>query len=346
MVTLIKKDTNSPPKLSMQWNSSLVQEKISFNFKNPDLLFLCLSDPSYAKQINQPERDNERLEALGEVLLDLIIIDYLYHHFPYLTISKIKALRDKLLEKEKLTNLWFNLGLGENYPFLSSNEERHRLRVKKSNPFEKSFKALVGAIHIDRGFSQSYNWVNKQLIAPLLERHQKDDKERVDAEKQLTLLGDTLLKVVTFDYLYRLLPYVNPGRLRKLSKTLISKKQQTEYCKKLATEDWEIITTEQDKISKKSFPSLFGAMFIHFDHENPKTRYRNSRKWFRENYINEDDVLYEAISLLLKDGIPQKWIIREILGYKSKDYDRGRTRFHEIMDQSSDNTISVEDEEE
>ncbi|WP_107669647.1 ribonuclease III domain-containing protein [Cyanothece sp. BG0011] len=319
----------------MQWNSSPVETKISLNFKNPDLLFLALSDPSYAKQINQPESDNQRLESLGETLLDLIIIDYLYHHFPYLTISKMTALQDKLSAKEKLTNLWFSLGLGESYPFLDVNQERHRLRVKPSNPFEKSLKALVGAIHIDRGFSHSYNWINKHLMAPLLERHQKDDLERVNPEKQLNLLGSTLLNVVSFDYLYRLLPYVNPGRLKTLSKRLISKKQQTEYLKKVATEDWEMITTEQDKISKKSFPSLVGAMFIHFDHENPKTRYRNSRKWFKENFMDEDKILYEAIASLLKDGIPQKWIIREILGYKSKDYDRGRARFHELMDQSS-----------
>ena len=327
----------------MQWNSSLVQEKISFNFKNPDLLFLCLTDPSYGKQINQAKSDNERLESLGETLLALIVIDYLYHHFPYLTISKMTALRDKLLDNERLTNLWFSLGLGESYPFLNVNEERHRLRVKRNNPFEKSLKALVGAIHIDRGFSQAYNWVNKQLIAPLLERHQKDDKARVNPEQQLNLLGKTLLKVVSQDYLYRLLPYVSPGRLNKLSKILISKKQQTEYLNKITTEDWEIITTEQDKISKKSFPSFFGAMFIHFDNENPKTRYRNSQKWFRENCINEEEVLYEAIALLLKDGIPQKWIIREILGYKSKDYNRGRERFHELMDQSSDTIISEEE---
>ncbi|EAZ89892.1 ribonuclease III domain-containing protein [Crocosphaera chwakensis] len=328
----------------MQWNSSLVQEKISFNFKNPELLFLSLSDPSYGKQINQPGSDNERLESLGETVLDLIIIDYLYHHFPYLTISKMTALRDKLSEKERLTNLWFGLGLGESYPFLDVNEERHRLRVKSSNPFEKSLKALVGAIHIDRGFSQSYNWVNKQLIAPLLERHQKDDKERVNPEKQVNLLGTTCLRTIAFDYLYRLLPYVSPGILNKLSKRLISKKQQIEYLKKLTKEDWKKITFEQDKISKKSFPSFIGAMFIYFDNENPKTRYRNSRKWFRENCINEDEVLYEAISLLLKEGIPQKWIIREILGYKSKNYDQGRERFYEIMDQSDTKHISGEEE--
>ncbi|MEL4894377.1 ribonuclease III domain-containing protein [Crocosphaera sp. Alani8] len=323
----------------MQWNSSLVQEKISFNFKNTDLLFLSLSDPSYGKQINQPDSDNQRLESLGDTLLELIVIDYLYHHFPYLSISKMTALRDKLLDKEKLTTLWFSLGLGESYPFLDVNQERHRLRVQPSNPFEKSLKALVGAMHIDRGFSQSYNWFNKHLIAPILERHQKGHLERVTPEKQLNLLGSSLLKVTSFDYLYRLLPYVEPAKLKKLSKTLTSKKQQTEYLKKLTEEDWEIINIQQNTISKKSFPSVFGAMFIHFDSENPKTRYRNSRKWFKENFIDEDEILYDAIASLLRDGIPQKWIIREILGYKSKNYDQGRQRFYELMDQSSSTIV-------
>ena len=215
----------------MQWNSSLVQEKISFNFKNTDLLFLSLSDPSYGKQINQPDSDNQRLESLGENLLPLIIIDYLYHHFPYLSLSKMIALRDKFLEKERLTNLWFSLGLGESYPFLDVQQERHLLRVNNTNPFEKSLKALIAAIHVDRGFSHAYNWVNKHLIAPLLAKHEKDDLERVNPDKQLNLLGSILLTEVALDYLYSLLPYVKPGQLKKLSKTLTSKKQQTEYIK-------------------------------------------------------------------------------------------------------------------
>ncbi len=46
----------------MQWNSSLVQEKLVSTLKTPYCFFLSLSDPSYGKQINEPESDNERLE--------------------------------------------------------------------------------------------------------------------------------------------------------------------------------------------------------------------------------------------------------------------------------------------
>ncbi|MEA5535452.1 ribonuclease III domain-containing protein [Crocosphaera sp. XPORK-15E] len=328
----------------MDWNSSTVEEKISFNFKNPDLLFLSLTHPSYAKQIDQPENDNERLEYLGDNLLNFIIVDYLYHHFPYLTISKFTALRDKLSEGERLTKLWFNLGLGESYPFIVTKEERHRLRVKNSNPFEKTLKALVGAIHIDRGFSQAYNWINKQLIAPLLERHQKDSKERISPEKQVKLLGDTLFSAIIIDYLYDLLPYVNPGRLSKLAKTLMTKEKQAKYISKISPEDWEIITARNEKTSKTSFPTLLGTIYLHFEQKNHRTRYQNTQKWLIENCLDQEELLQETITLLLKDGVPQKWIVNEILGYKGKNYDQGRKRFHELMDQSGEIKIDAEEE--
>ena len=62
-------------------------------------------------------------------------------------------------------------------PFLDLKEERHRLRVKRSNPFEKACKALIGAIYLDRGFSQTRNWLQKRLIVPLLKKYLKPELE-------------------------------------------------------------------------------------------------------------------------------------------------------------------------
>ncbi|GBF82216.1 ribonuclease III domain-containing protein [Aphanothece sacrum] len=315
----------------MEWNSEIVENKISIQFKNSELLFLALTHSSYAQQINTPEKDNERLEFLGDKILNLVIVDYLYHHFPYLPMTKFTALRDKLMEGERLTQVWFKLGLGEGYPFIALTEERHRLKVKRNNPFEKALKAIIGAIHLDRGFSQSYNWVNKQLMASLLGRHQQDAKERFSPDKQLQLLGDTLLKAIMIDYLYRLLPYVNPTRLTKLSKEFISKEKQTKYLSGIEI-DPKVITPENEKVIKKSFPALLGAMYLSFETQNSKTRFAKSSDWLIKKVIDEDDVLREAIALLLKEEVPQKWIIKEVLGYDSKDYDAGRERFHKLME--------------
>lgn len=266
--------------------------------------------------------------------MELIITNYLYQNCSYLAVSKLTALRNKLEEGEKLTNLWFKLGLGENFPLLAMKDERHRLRIKQNNPFEKAFKALVGAIYLDRGLFQTFNWIKKQLIAPLLARHLKKIKDRADPKKQLQFLGDVLCNAMIADYLYRLFPYVNPVYLGKIANKLVVKEQQNKYISQLTSEDWKIIDTENEEISKKLFTSLLAAMYIHFDQQNCKTSFRETGSWWIDRCIDQDEIWSELITLLVKDGVPQKWIIRRVMGYKSKDYNEGRKRFHELIESS------------
>ena len=318
----------------MNWKPAPLQDKIGIHFKDSDLLFESLIHPSYAQQVNQPENDNKRLEYLGEKILELIITNYLYQNCPYLAVSKLTALRDKLEEGERLTELWFKLGLGEDFPFLAIKDERYLLRIKRNNPFEKALKALVGAIHLDRGLSQTSNWVRKQLINPLLARHLKEIKDRSDPQKQLQFLGDALFKAIVADYLYQIFPYVNPGRLNKVAKKLVVREQQNKYIEQLTPKDWEIINTENKKISRKSFPSLLAVIYLYFDQQNSKTSFRETRGWWADKYIDEDEIWNELITLLIKDGIPQKSIIRRVMGYASKDYNEGRERFHKLIEYS------------
>ncbi|YAI82558.1 MAG: ribonuclease III domain-containing protein [cyanobacterium endosymbiont of Rhopalodia sterrenbergii] len=324
----------------MNWNPAYLEDIIGVRFKNSDLLFESMIHPSYAQQVNRSENNNERLEYLGETILEFIMTNYLYQNCSYLAVSKLVTLRNKLQENEKFTDLWFKLGLGESFPFLAVKDERHSLRIKRNNPFEKALKALVGAIHLDRGSSQSFNWVKKQLIAPLLARHLKKIKNRSDPEKQLQFLGEALFKAIVTDYVYRLFPYVNPYFLSKINKKLVNKEQQSKYIDQLTSEDWKIIDTETEKIHKKSFASLLAAIYLHFDKQNSKISFRKTCSWWVDKCINEDEIWRELIALLIKDGIPQKWIIRQVMGYESKDYNEGRERFHELIKSSEiDNVI-------
>ncbi|MGP0128287.1 MAG: ribonuclease III domain-containing protein [cyanobacterium endosymbiont of Rhopalodia musculus] len=328
----------------MDWKPASLQDKIGVHFKNSDLLFESLIHPSYAQQLNRSENNNERLEYLGEKILELIITNYLYQNCSYLAVSKLTTLRDKLEEGEKLTNLWFRLGLGESFPFLATKDERHRLRIKRNNPFEKALKALVGAIHIDRGLPQTSNWVKKQLIAPLLAHHLKKIQDRSNPKKQLQFLGNALFNAIVADYFYQLFPYVNPSFLSKIAKKLVVKEQQNKYINKLTLEDWKIIDTESEKICEKSFTGLLAAIYLHFDQQNSKTSFRETGSWWVNKCIDEDEIWRELITLLVKDGVPQKWIIRQVMGYESKDYNEGRKRFHELMESSKiDNEIRVGD---
>ena len=315
----------------MEWNQSRVEDKIGIKFKKSEILFLALIHPSYAQQTGDPENNNQRLELLGEAILNLVVVDYLYNNCPYLEVSKLSALRDKLVEEERLTKLWFQLGLGDAYPFLGLKDDRYLLRQRRKNPFQDALKALVGAIHIDRGFSQARNWLKKHLIAPLLERHLKKIKERSSVDKQLKFLGNPLLKAIETDYLYRHFPEVEPSKLINLSKKLVSKERRTDYLNQLQTEDWTLITQEYENVSKKSFNALLAAIYLNFGSGKSKSDFKKTGDWFAERFVDDEEILKSAITLLLKDGKPQKWIIRNVMGYESKRYNEGKERFKELM---------------
>ena len=311
--------------MSNNWDSSRVESKISINFKHDETLRLALIHPSYAKQIQEPE-DNLRLEFLGEAILSLVLVDYIYWHFSHFQVGKQKALRDKLSEPNRLTNLWYDLQLGESYPFLGLKEERHRLRVKQSNPFEKAFKALVGAIYIDRGFSQARNWLHKHLIVPLLKRYLKSELEHCASDKQVEFLGETVLEAITIDYLYHHILQANPTKLKPLARKLTTKESQNKYLK--LSDAWNKLLG--DRPLPKSFKILLGQVYLHFNEQNAKSGFAQTSSYFAEHCLDDDEIMFEAIAQLLKDGKSQKWIIHEVMGYPSNQYDLGREKYYEL----------------
>lgn len=316
----------------MEWKPESLESQIGIQFKHSDTLYLALMHPSYAEQIGNPEQNNDRLKFLGDAITNLAIAEYLYQNCPYLEVVNLKGLRDKLVEGQRLTKLWYQMGLGEAYPLLGLTQERHRLRLQNHNPFEEALVALVGAIHCDRGFSQARNWLVKQLIAPLLERHLKPIKERVSPNKQLRFLGEAVLKGIVADYLYSHLPNVKVDRLNGLFREMISKESQSNAIQTLSTEDLTALNLGNDKIFSKSLNALLAAVYLNRRDENDKRGFMETQNWFVEQFIDPDQVLRKAIGLLLEDGKSQKWIVRHVMGYESKDYHAGRDRFNEIME--------------
>ncbi|HEY9767458.1 MAG TPA: ribonuclease III domain-containing protein [Coleofasciculaceae cyanobacterium] len=314
--------------MSSNWEASPVENKIGINFKYDQTLRLALIHPSYAKQINEPEINNQRLEFLGEAILNLVLVDYIYQHFSHFQVGKQKALRDKLNESDRLTNLWYDLQLGEAYPFLGLKEERHRLRVKQSNPFEQAFKALVGAIYIDRGFSQARNWLQKRLIIPLLKRYLKPELEHSASDKHLEFLGATLLQGLSTDYLYHQILQANPSTLKSLARKITAVESQNEYWK-LSELFWDKTFANQPK--PKSYKILLAQIYLHFERENSKSSFRKTSSYFTKHCLDDDEIMRQAIALLLKDGKSQKWIIHKMMGYPSNRYNQGRERYCELI---------------
>ena len=126
--------------------------KHGLNFKNRALLEEALTHPSYAYEIQKesPCKDNQRLEYLGDSVLNLIINDYLFLRFPEYGEGKLTRLRSTLTRKETLAQVASELGLGE-FLRLGKGEIKIGGRERSSN-LADCLEALTGALYLDQGF--------------------------------------------------------------------------------------------------------------------------------------------------------------------------------------------------
>jgi ribonuclease-3 len=125
-----------------------LQKSLGYEFKNEKLLTEALTHRSYTKEFN-----NERLEYLGDAVLDLIVGEYLYHMFPNAEEGMLSKLRAALVNEESFDKLAKKLNLGK-YLFLSPAEENNRGREKPSI-LSSAFEALIGAIYLESGFDKA-----------------------------------------------------------------------------------------------------------------------------------------------------------------------------------------------
>ncbi|MFY9142684.1 ribonuclease III [Sulfuricurvum sp.] len=121
-----------------------LQERLGYTFENKELLIEALTHKSYKQPYN-----NERLEFLGDAVLDLIVGEYLYKKFRNFDEGKLSKMRASLVNEGGFTSLATYLNLGE-YIYLSNAEENNSGRTK-SSLLSNAFEALMGAIYLETG---------------------------------------------------------------------------------------------------------------------------------------------------------------------------------------------------
>ncbi len=124
-----------------------LQKSLGYQFKDEKLITEALTHRSYTKDFN-----NERLEYLGDAVLDLIVGEYLYHLFPKSEEGMLSKLRAALVNEDAFYKLAKRLNLGE-YLFLSPAEENNGGRDKPSI-LSSAFEALIGALYLEAGFER------------------------------------------------------------------------------------------------------------------------------------------------------------------------------------------------
>ena len=122
----------------------ILQKQLGYQFQNKELLIEALTHKSYKQPYN-----NERLEFLGDAVLDLIVGEYLYKKFTHFEEGNLSKMRASLVNEGGFTRLALYLNLGE-YIYLSNAEENNSGRTK-SSLLSNAFEALMGAMYLETG---------------------------------------------------------------------------------------------------------------------------------------------------------------------------------------------------
>jgi len=135
---------------------SILENKLGYHFKDRTLLKTALTHKSSKQPYN-----NERLEFLGDAVLDLIVGEYLYHKFPTVSEGELSKLRASLVNEKGFEQLARLISLGD-YIYLSLAEENNNGRQKPSI-LSNAFEALIGAIYLENGLKKA-NDVSLRLL--------------------------------------------------------------------------------------------------------------------------------------------------------------------------------------
>ncbi|QIL46165.1 ribonuclease III [Vagococcus coleopterorum] len=156
----------------------LVKEKFQVVFKNQTLLEQAFTHSSYVNEHRYLElTDNERLEFLGDAVLELLISQYLYAEFPELPEGKLTKMRAAIVREDSLSKFAKECGFDQ-YIRLGKGEENSNGR-KRPALLCDLFESFLGALYLDQGFDAADNFIH-QVIVPKIESgafsHEMDHK--------------------------------------------------------------------------------------------------------------------------------------------------------------------------
>lgn len=143
-----------------------LQERIGYEFKEEGLLRQALTHSSYANEKHMKKlSDNERLEFLGDAVLEIISSEFLYRNYPKLPEGDLTKLRASIVCEPTLALCTRELDLGE-YLLLGKGENLTGGRNRKSI-LSDAMEAVIGAIYLDGGFESAKAFIHRFILTDI-----------------------------------------------------------------------------------------------------------------------------------------------------------------------------------
>ena len=194
----------------MKKNLEDFEKKIAINFKNKELLTQVFVHRSFLNEnIGFRLDHNERLEFLGDAVLELIVTEYLFKTYPNPE-GELTNLRSALVKGKMLSDIAQELGIND-YLYLSKGEAKSEGKARQII-LANTFEALVGAIYLDLGYEETKKFIKKFLVNKL--ENIIDKKLYLDPKSHLQELAQAHLGVTP---LYKVLSEYGPDHSKSFS---------------------------------------------------------------------------------------------------------------------------------
>lgn len=180
-------------------NLEKLEKLISYEFKNKDLLKEALAHRSY---LNENPKwhlpHNERLEFLGDAVLELIVTEALFEKFPKEPEGKLTTLRAALVNYQMLAKLSKEINL-EKFILMSRGEAKDTGRAREVI-LANAIEALIGALYLDGGYDGAKHFVEKIVLPEIKEVIQKgldkDPKSLLQEKSQAEMKSTPIYKLL------------------------------------------------------------------------------------------------------------------------------------------------------
>ena len=158
-------------------------DRLGYRFQNEGLLRCALTHSSLAAEQHRMGEDNERLEYLGDAVLEHLVSRYLYDAHPEMREGALTRLRSALVCEGALSQAARRLGLGE-FLLLSRGEEQCGGRGKDSI-LSDAFEAVLAAVYLDGGLDQAQKLVQQYVLTAQTLENQSSSKDSKTAFQEL-----------------------------------------------------------------------------------------------------------------------------------------------------------------
>lgn len=158
-------DQEEAQKDLLRSNTKKFQRLIGYPIRNQEVFVQALLHRSFLTRVNRPIRSNERLEFLGDSILNLIVAEYLYHNYPDAEEGELTKVRSRLVNRKALAAYAKDITLSDF--ILMSNSAAQSIGKGSETIIADTYEAVIAAIYLDGGYDAARKFVERQVHAAL-----------------------------------------------------------------------------------------------------------------------------------------------------------------------------------